>query len=276
MALAMPTVSSATQFLEDRGYEVIPASFATDITAIKAKTDNLPWYPANELTSLNIAGNQTIIISKTNLIPASGIAEQATLLSVFGNTTLIKAKTDNLPASPASEVTLETVRYSVSEIERHLHGGARWFGSTAAVAPGLLTSLTPFRVTSNATALEWGAAVLIFNGTEDFDTSYTSLYFDPHQMFLANVEATGTYKMRFANSQWDGSAHTYANMADAVAANKYTEVLFKADSTKEDAVPLVFMSGRARVGSYLWAQVVKVAAGANYVDFYLGAHTYQE
>ena len=165
------------------------------------------------------------------------------------------------------------------EVEHHFHGGARWFGATAAppgggVGPGLISSLNPFRVTANALAMTFGNAIVVLDGTEDFQKAdYVALY-DPHQIFITNVQATGTYKIRFANSQWNGTVHAYANMAEAVVANKYTEIVIKTDNTNSEATPLDCMSGRIRYGSILWAQVMKATAGADYVDFLVGCHTY--
>jgi hypothetical protein len=173
-------------------------------------------------------------------------------------------------------VDITSIIEDVTEIERHLHGGARWFGaSPGPAAPGLLTSLLPWRATSNATAGLFGTAIELFNGAENFDISTSVLYFDPHQLFITAVEAVGTYKVRFAYSQYDGvSAHTYANMAAAVAAKKYTEVVFRTDDTKTDSTPIEVMSGRISAGSKLWCQVAKSTADAKYIEFLVGLHTY--
>lgn len=165
-------------------------------------------------------------------------------------------------------------------VEKHFHGGSRWFGATGAggVAPGLQTSLLPFKAVSNAVASTFGTAILILDGTEDFIKSEgTPLYFDPHELFVVNVEESNAiWKVRFANSQWTGTADTYANMAAAVAAKKYTDMVIKVDDTKSDAAAIMFMSGRIRVGSKLWCQVMKNTADAKYFHFILGCHTYQE
>lgn len=109
-----PTIVSATQFLESRGYSVIPATFADDITAIKNKTSNLPLFPASEITSQDIysnlnsaRGNLTLIKAKTDLIPAAGIADNSTL-------TLVKTKTDLITTAPATEATLLSVAANVT------------------------------------------------------------------------------------------------------------------------------------------------------------------
>lgn len=168
-----------------------------------------------------------------------------------------------------------SLAYKVHEIERHLHSAGRWFGSTAGVAPGLITSLTPYAVTSDAAALTYGAAVEILDGTEVFDLSYTPVNMDPHRIFITGVTATGVYKIRLGNSKWDGSADTYADMAAAVAAGQYTEFLLEVDSTKSDAISAPVQTGRMMVGSTLWAQVMHTDASAETVSFLIGVHGYE-
>lgn len=169
-----------------------------------------------------------------------------------------------------------SLAYKVHEIERHLHSSGRWFGCTAAGAgPGLITSLAPFEITSDATALTYGTAVEILDGAEDFDIPYTPVNMDPHRIFIEGVTASGIYKIRIANSKWNGTADTYANMAAAVTANQYTEFLLKVDSTRDDAISAPVQTGRMPVGSKLWAQVMHSASGAETVSFFIGCHGYE-
>lgn len=171
--------------------------------------------------------------------------------------------------------TNNSLAYKVNEIERHLHSAGRWFGSTAGVAPGLVTSLTPFEVTSDATAETYGTAVEVLDGTEDFDLPYTPVNMDPHRIFITGVTSSGIYKIRLANSKYTGSVDTYANMAAAVAAGQYTEFLLKVDSTKADAISAPVQTGQMMTGSTLWAQVMHADAGAETVSFFIGCHGYE-
>jgi hypothetical protein len=72
---------------------------ATNVTAVKAKTDNLPGDPASQATT------GTAITSAV-----STLATSSALTTVGTSVTAIKAKTDNLPASPANETTLAAVK----------------------------------------------------------------------------------------------------------------------------------------------------------------------
>lgn len=172
----------------------------------------------------------------------------------------------------------------VEIVESHLHSGSRYFGSTAGSAPAILTSLAPWSVIASADAATFGNAVEIFDGTENFDYPFTVAYFDPHQLFITSVGSDGTnWKLRFANSGWNGAAHTYANMAEAVAAHRYTELLVQVDNTKTDSLPIPFNGGRVRAGSKLWCQVMNNAGDSDddsdaelTISFLIGCHAYAE
>lgn len=93
----------------------------TSITAIKAKTDNLPSDPASD-TTVNTRASQ----SSVNAIPTNPLLTSDTRLNNLDATissrlasagytapdnssiTAIKAKTDNLPSDPASDTTVNT------------------------------------------------------------------------------------------------------------------------------------------------------------------------
>jgi hypothetical protein len=89
IALLQPTIASSTQYLEDRGYIVIPATFATDVTAIKAKTDNLPLSPANEITASAAVGNAAAAVIQAQAAAAAANATLITLLEHNENTAYV-------------------------------------------------------------------------------------------------------------------------------------------------------------------------------------------
>lgn len=166
----------------------------------------------------------------------------------------------------------DSLAYKVHEIEGHLHSAGRFFGySGTPNATALLTSITPWNLVSGTG--DYGTAVQIFLGDEDFDLPFTPYKFDPHRLFAIDVSADAIYKIRIANSQWTGSAHTYATMASAVTANKYTESILQITSTKEPAASIPVQTGRAVYGSKVWAQVWSSTNGAD-IDILLGVHAY--
>jgi len=184
-------------------------------------------------------------------------------------------KIDDVATNGLSGVS-NSLAYRVEEIEKHLHSSGRCFGATGApgVGPGLLTSLLPFKAVTSATASTYGSSIVVFNGTEDFDLTFTPVYTDPHKILVTDVSDSGIWKLRMANSGWNGSANTYATMAEAVTANKYSEFIIKVDSTKADAVALSVQTGRMRIGSTLWAQVMHDDSGAETMKFLICAHGY--
>lgn len=99
------------------------------ITAIKAKTDNLPAAPADQATSL-----------------------------------AVKAKTDNLPASPADEVTLEIAEDHLHNVERWFGKSADQSGNNW----GVSNTMTPYQaVSGNNTWGTSGAQEAKVLGTAD-------------------------------------------------------------------------------------------------------------
>lgn len=177
----------------------------------------------------------------------------------------------------------DSLAYKITEIERHFHSGGRWFGATAAagVGPGLLTSLLPFKVIASDTQYTYGDAIVVLDGTEGYDSPLTAVKQDPHRIFVtAAGKSALIWKVRFANSQWNGAGHTYANIGEAVTAKKYSEFLIKIDNTKSDATSVKVQTGRLNVGSILWAQVMNDSSAADNeaertLSFLIGTHTYE-
>jgi hypothetical protein len=165
-----------------------------------------------------------------------------------------------------------SLAYKVHEIEKHLHSSGRFFGySGTPNATATIMSLTPWNLVSGAGT--YGTAVQIFKGDENFDLPFTPTHFDPHRLFIEDASADGLYKIRIANSGWNGSSHTYANMAAAVAAGKYTESLIAIADNKKPEGSIAVQTGRATVGSMVWAQVWSSVNGAD-IDGIVGVHTY--
>jgi len=174
-----------------------------------------------------------------------------------------------------------SLAYKVHEIEKHLHSGGRWWGSNDAVGDSPAEQgLLPFIVVASDTVATFGDAVEIMDGTEDWEYGEIIAKFDPHEIFITEIgKAPLVWKMRVANSAWNGTTHTYANMAEAVAANKFSDVLFKIDATNFDGFPFAFQSGRINIGSKLWCQVMNSSTSADSVasrtvKFYIGSHGY--
>jgi hypothetical protein len=175
-----------------------------------------------------------------------------------------------------------SLAYKVDEIEHHFHGPARWLGATATagVGPGLITSLLTFKTVASDTVMTFGDAMVVFDGTEDFDLPYTCFKFDPHYVLISECGISDKlWRFRVASSKWNGSAHTYANMAAAVAAKEYTCLEVRIDDRRAVQVGIPAMSSRVRVGSIIWAQVMNDSTSADSaaertIGYTVGIHGY--
>ena len=171
------------------------------------------------------------------------------------------------------EATLATIQADALEIKTHLNSAGRWFGASAGGAsPGLLTSITPWVLTSGAIGV-YGAAVEVLSGGEDCDLPFTPSFFEPHLINVTDVSDDGIYKVRIASSLWDGEDHTYATMADAITANKYTEFVRSFDSTRSPSTAIPLQTGITTKGSKLWMQVLD-SNGTSTISVLVGVNSY--
>lgn len=103
------------------------APLTSDVTAIKAKTDNLPATPANEATLTTIASyidtEVAAIKAKTDNLPASPAATSDIPTS---NITAIKAKTDSLTFSVAGQVDANVQYVNNVQITGNGEVGTEW------------------------------------------------------------------------------------------------------------------------------------------------------
>lgn len=163
----------------------------------------------------------------------------------------------------------------VVEVEKHLHTGERWFGSTAGDTPALLTSITPFVIVSGAASNQYGAAKEIMDGSESLSYPFAATKFDPHKILIVTNTSDGKlWKFQFANSNWNGESHEFASMDEAIAANNFSEGIVKIDTFKSNSVAVIFQTGRANVGSKLWARVKNDEASNSSISILIGLHGY--
>lgn len=157
----------------------------------------------------------------------------------------------------------------VTEIERHLHSSGSWFGK--ATIPSGETHVAD-RIGSNNGAFQidagnddWGAWTQVL-GSSDTPARSNQLYFDPHELVISAAERTAIYFIQFARGE-SGAA--------AFASGMYTEVVL--DTTNKAGGTIVrLQTGRAPVGSKLWARCMCPGQNTATIDFYIGIHEYQE
>jgi len=252
MTVANPSITEATQFLENNGFQVIPATAVTDITAIKAKTDNLPATPADQ-TTLNL---------------------------VDADVTSIKAKTDNLPADPADQslltASIEAVELDAEYAEQHLHHRTAWYGklSTANAThwadSNTLTS--PYVATSGNNA--WGTGgtdpAQLFGTGDELPELGKLNSGDFAQIYVIANSSDTLYRMKIV---WGTGT-----LDEAIAAGQWSEGVYLRKST--DTVRLPRMVECPLIPFYQGALPTKVwmicwnASNDATISFYIGAHGY--
>ena len=165
-------------------------------------------------------------------------------------------------------VVSNSLAYRVAEIERHLHSGARGFETASVpdaedhVADRIGSGAGAFQVDSGNQT--WGDWVQIL-GADDTPTVEAKLYFDPHLLVIEDNERAGTYFIQFARG---------ASGAAGLAAGTYTEVVLDLTNKAGGAI-IPVQTGRAPVGSKLWARCMCPAFDTGTVDFYIGIHEYE-
>ena len=167
---------------------------------------------------------------------------------------------------------VNTVYSSVTIHDVHFHTYERWFGaSPGSIGPGLETTMLPWRVTSSATANLMGNAIVLFDGTET-PSQAGMLSFDPHRIQIVNVQNNGkTWRIRIADNSGG-----HANFAAAVAAGYYTDIVISIDKTQADSVPIDIKEKRFNNGTKLWVAVATQDAVAQWLDFVIGIHEYDQ
>lgn len=217
----------------------------TDVTAIKAVTDNLP--NSGSLTDL------AAIKAVTDLLPDAG---------ALSDLALIKAVTDLLPDGGA----LTEIATQVDETELHFHNVERWWGALG--APGEINAIEanvsrPFVATSGNDA--WGAAISI-KGTADNPVAATDAQFDGRQLMVVDSDHATAYRMRII--------YGTGTSADAITAGQWSEIMFiTAPGPFASGVPVDIRSPLLSIGIKLWCQIWN-ATNASTVSFFWNAHGY--
>jgi len=176
-------------------------------------------------------------------------------------------KIDDIATSGLDGVS-NSLAYRVHEIERHFHSSGSWF-ETAAVASG--ETHTADRIGDGGGAFEidagndtWGSWLQIL-GSSDTPARTSQVYFDPHEILIESTEHTATYFIQFARGD-SGAA--------GLAAGTYTELVVGADTNRFKGITQVH-TGRAPVGSKLWARCKCPGQNTSKLTFYIGIHEYQ-
>lgn len=160
------------------------------------------------------------------------------------------------------------IEKEVYEIEHHLHSGARWFGAAATPAAStnygdrIAAGISAYQLTAGDN--DWGTWLGIL-GTEDTPVATGSKFFDPHLIAITTANDTNTYFIQFARG---------SSGAAALAAGRYTELVYTPNTNQIDAGPVPVQTGRAPASSIIWARCMVPGQNAKTIDFYIGLHEY--
>lgn len=171
-------------------------------------------------------------------------------------------------ASDGLNGTQNSLGYRVAEIERHLHGGGRWFETAATpdgethVADRIGDGGGSFQI--DAGNETWGDWVQIL-GSSDTPVRSGWAYFDPHELIVENAERAATYFIQIARGD-SGAA--------GLSAGNYTELVYSATVQKDTSIISV-QTGRAPAGSKLWARCMCPGQNTGTLNFYFGIHEYE-
>jgi hypothetical protein len=154
----------------------------------------------------------------------------------------------------------------------HVHNYERWFGAQSNnVGPGSQNSLTPYQVTSSATANTFGSVVNIFTGVET-PTRPGMNWFDMRRIqIIAAQNNNKTYRLRLANNLFGETT-----FAQAVANGNFTDIVLKLTTSDFHSFPFEIQTYRLPAGSLIWAAVATADNVSQYIAFLVGLHEYQK
>ncbi len=158
-------------------------------------------------------------------------------------------------------MTLRLVEVGVDEIEHHLANVERWLGAFVGAGRVAGETMTPFQLTSGNNA--YGAWVQIMD-VNDTPIIPARVAFDSHRIYIDNVSNATVFRLQIG---WGASG------AAALAANNYSEFLFRADAVASDRRPIDFRMPHQPAHTLLWARCWNGTNLATF-NFYIGVHEY--
>lgn len=158
-----------------------------------------------------------------------------------------------------------SLAYRVHEIEKHLHGIERWFGSDGDGTASISNNLTEWTLTSGVSQA-YGTEVQLL-GVNDIvvaDFGFIPVKFDLHRILVADSNQNDdTYIIQV----WSGET-TFG------AATLRTEIPYRTGSSSAEVVPIDCQMSRIPVAEKVWARV-KCQTDSATLDFTVGIHAYE-
>jgi hypothetical protein len=238
---------------------------APNATAITAITDGLAV--ATELAKvLEDTGTTLDALIKDVPTNAEFAAVAGAPANTGGTATLAAILGDPLNVSLAAR--LIAIAAEVTEVEKHFHTRARWFGKLASQTgtDWADNTLSPYRVISgdnvygadaNDEALVFGTADIVITGQTKYDAD---------SIMVVASSATTPWKIRFI--------YGTGTMADAITAGQFSETIVQVISVSSRLAKENFRMPRLTIGTdKLWAQGWNASDNAT-LDFLVGIHGY--
>jgi hypothetical protein len=259
-------VQNDTLYMKDDEQEIyLVGPIASDISAIKVVTDNLP--DSGALTSIaqgddlaTVDGIVDDIKAVTDALPDAGA-----LTSISDETDKIdSAATDGLAGVDNS------LAYRVHEAERHVHNRERWWGAVA--VPDETNAIEanvnrPFAATSGNNT--WGAAIPICGTDDEPVPAPDNVKHDCHRILVTDLDDdTSPWRVRII---WGTGTS-----ADAIAAGQWTEMVVTTNAVpgnRAGGAPVDVIMRRVDVGTKLWVQAWNDTNG-EILSFFWGTHGY--
>ena len=206
-------------------------------------------------------------MSGTRIIPAINTSDELSLSEELSQNI---NKVDSVETLGLTGVH-NSLAYRVHEMEKHLHSSGSWFGAAVTptathLADRIGTCTSPFQLDGGNSSVTptWGSWVQIL-GSTDTPARPNQLYYDPHEILIANAQEDVVHMIQFGRG---------ASGAAALAAYTYTELVVGVDATKKFKGITKVQTGRAPVGSLLWARCIAMGKNTGTLDFYIGIHEY--
>ncbi len=156
------------------------------------------------------------------------------------------------------------------EIEKHNHNFERWLGLAAVPnaevhrADRIVGPTFPAVFQIDAGNLDWGAWVQVL-GSGDTPVIAGMAKFDFHRLLITASERTLPYLIEIAFG---------ATAAGALAANTFTEFVYKPSAANNPEPPSPVMSIRQNVGTKVWVRCCCPTQNTATLDFFIGLHEY--
>ena len=255
------------------------ANPVTELADALYGTTGIATFPAPAAAANNVSLAEVIRYIQASQIGAlANSGGTATLAGILGDPANVALATSIAKIATASAggltATADSLAYNIAEIERHFHSYERWFGK--AITP------TATHFADRIGRTESGGAEVAFqlDGANDDWGTWTQLFGPDDTPAVAGGVKFDIHRLMIVDAERDGSTHYIqigvgASGAAALAANTYTEIVYRPQATNTEETPILVQMRRAAADALIWARVFVVGQNTGTVDFFVGLHEYE-